>query len=395
MRCLTLSGVFAHFVHGPGPLRVHNKCQSYKLLGAVFLNSPFFLLSSNIWTTRNMKSSIFLTATGAALALANSIDKRAIETDIVVEYYTVTVTGNPPQSTPTQAAPTQAQAAPSEVSSGAKARPFPNSHQPAPVPQVDPEPSVVLVTVTAGTPESTMPPSPPVVTVTAGAPDNTMPPSPPVVTVTAGAPDSTTPPSPPVVTVTAGVPDSTAPPTAPQAAATAADDFQSQALFHHNIHRANHSSPEVTWNDEIAGYAAITAATCHFAHDMNEGNAGYGQNIALYGVSSGALALGETGAIKMAVTNMWYDGEFRAFLPSYYGQTTPDMTNFDTWGHLSQTIWSGSTSIGCAVKFCPAGTAYSNLDSWFSVCNYHPPGNINGLYALNIKSPRGDATVSV
>ncbi|KAI1819299.1 CAP domain-containing protein [Xylaria intraflava] len=297
-----------------------------------------------------MKSSIFLAATSAALALANPLDKRVVETDVVVDYFTVTVTGQPPKATPTQAETTQAattQAAPAENEpSNVKAKPFTNqppAEQPAPTSQ----PAVVVV-----------------------------------VTATANAAPHTTAASKPTSVV-----DTPAGPTA--------GSFQSEALYHHNIHRSNHSSPELTWNEQIAGWAGNTAKTCVFAHDMNQGDGHYGQNIALWGVSSGAQELGETGAIKMAATNMWYDGEFNAFLPSYYGEATPDMSNFEAWGHLSQMVWAGSTTVGCSVQFCPKGTAYSTLDAWFSVCNYSPPGNVGGAYGKNINRPKGDASVSV
>lgn len=108
--------------------------------------------------------------------------------------------------------------------------------------------------------------------------------------------------------------------------------------------------------------------------NRDQGSGGYGQNIALWGVSSGAEELGATGAVKMATTNMWYDGEFNSFLPEYYGKATPDMINFESWGHLSQVVWADTKTVGCHAQFCPRGTAYSNLDSWFTVCNYQPPG---------------------
>ncbi|KAI0536856.1 CAP domain-containing protein [Xylaria digitata] len=288
-----------------------------------------------------MKSSIFLAATGAILAFANPLEKRVWETETVVEYYTVTVTGDAPKAT----------------LSHVKVRPHTKPTQEAPVEQ--PEPT------TSSAPTTT---SQAVV----------------IVTVTPEQEKPTTTAKPSTVVDTPA-----------QASDSAGDSFQSAALYHHNIHRSNHSSPQVTWNDQIAGYAANTAATCKFAHDMTQGSGGYGQNIALWGVSSGAEELGATGAIKMATTNMWYDGEFNAFLPSYYGQATPDMSNFESWGHLSQVVWASTTSVGCHAQFCPKGTAYSNLDSWFTVCNYSPPGNVGGAYAKNINSPKGDASVVV
>ncbi|KAI8948386.1 CAP domain-containing protein [Xylaria longipes] len=290
-----------------------------------------------------MKSSIFLAATGAALALSNPLDKRVLETDVVVEYYTVTVTGGAPKPT------------------NVKVRPHARPHT-RPIQQLPP--------VEQPQPTTT---SQPYV----------------VVTVTPEAVPTTT---------TTTEPSTTAVETQAQATnqvSSEGDSMQSAALYHHNIHRSNHSSPAVSWNDEIAGYAGNTAATCVFAHDMTQGNGGYGQNIALWGVSSGAEKLGAAGAVKMATTNMWYDGEFNNFLPSYYGQATPDMGNFESWGHLSQLVWAASTTVGCAVQFCPKGTAYDNLDAWFTVCNYSPPGNVGGAYATNINQPKGDASVVV
>ncbi|KAI1273733.1 CAP domain-containing protein [Xylaria sp. FL0933] len=285
-----------------------------------------------------MKSSIFLAATSAAMALANPLDKRVLETEVVVEYYTVTVTGNAPEATPTQV----------------KFRPHTKPTEETPVEQPAPTTTSQPVVIVTVTPEETKP--------TTTAKPST------VVNTAAQASDS---------------------------ASSEGDSFESVAVYHHNIHRSNHSSPEVTWNSEIAGYAANTAATCKFAHDMTQGAGGYGQNIALWGVSSGAEELGAAGAVKMATTNMWYDGEFNSFLPSYYGQATPDMSNFEAWGHLSQLVWAGTTSVGCHAQFCPKGTAYSNLDSWFTVCNYSPPGNVGGAYGQNINPPKGDASVVV
>ncbi|KAI0458171.1 CAP domain-containing protein [Xylaria acuta] len=298
-----------------------------------------------------MKSSIFLAATGAgvALALSNPLNKRVLETEVVVEYYTVTVTGDAPKPTPTNV----------------KVRPHTRPAQQQP-PVEQPEPTTT---------------SQPVVYVTVTPEEEPKP------TTAAQKPETQPEPEPSTTVET--------PAQATNQVPSEGDSFQSTALYHHNIHRSNHSSPAMSWNDEIAGYAGNTASTCVFAHDMDQGNGGYGQNIALWGVSSGAEKLGATGAVKMAATNMWYDGEFNAFLPSYYGQATPDMGNFESWGHLSQLVWAASTTVGCAVQFCPKGTAYDNLDAWFTVCNYHPPGNVGGAYATNINRPKGDAAVVV
>jgi hypothetical protein len=71
-----------------------------------------------------------------------------------------------------------------------------------------------------------------------------------------------------------------------------------------------------------------------------------------------------------AIVNQWYYKEVNSFLPSYFGQKTPDMTNFGSWGHFSQVVWASSSSVGCASQLCPAGTIFTTYQSWFTVCNY-------------------------
>lgn len=44
--------------------------------------------------------------------------------------------------------------------------------------------------------------------------------------------------------------------------------YTSVALERHNIHRRNHSAPDMVWNAELAGYAKTVADSCKFAHDL-------------------------------------------------------------------------------------------------------------------------------
>lgn len=109
---------------------------------------------------------------------------------------------------------------------------------------------------------------------------------------------------------------------------------------------------------------------------------GYGQNLAAYGSSGNVAAFDPKLMLAKSISTQWYYGEVNSFLPSYYGQPTPDMSNFAAWGHFSQVIWKGSTSVGCASQYCPAGTIFSGLASWFTVCNYVPPGKIHFPHKL-------------
>lgn len=45
-------------------------------------------------------------------------------------------------------------------------------------------------------------------------------------------------------------------------------DFPGTAVWHHNIHRLNHSAGTVQWNPKYAASAGVLAATCNFHHDV-------------------------------------------------------------------------------------------------------------------------------
>lgn len=124
--------------------------------------------------------------------------------------------------------------------------------------------TVFVQPVAAATTSSTPPPPPPPPTTSSTPPPaatTTVPPPPPP-----PAPTTSTEAAPVVVPSPAPVVE--APTTTAAAAVASPTDYISTALYHHNVHRANHSAPDVTWSDTLAGYAAITAQKCVFAHDM-------------------------------------------------------------------------------------------------------------------------------
>ncbi|KAI2614972.1 PR-1-like protein [Hypoxylon sp. NC1633] len=304
-----------------------------------------------------MKSSILVAAGAVSLAMGGPLMKRKMITTWVVDYYTVTVTGAAETPKPT-------------LPHGEKHRPDTTTSIP-----------VVVVTVTPDAPApqpTTSIPEPAVV----------------VVTETYQAPSAPTTVASPVEEAPAAT--SPATPTATSAPEDpAGDDYPSMAVYRHNLHRSNHSAPEITWSDKLAGYASNTAATCHFAHDMDQGGGGYGQNIASWGLSSGASKLGDVGALKMAITDFWYNGEFHNFLPEFYGEATPsNTTDFEKWGHFTQLLWKASNEVGCASQYCESGTMYSGFDSWFTVCNYGPQGNVGGAYGDNVLRPLGKSVMA-
>jgi uncharacterized protein YkwD len=120
----------------------------------------------------------------------------------------------------------------------------------------------VAAATTSSTPPPPPPPPPPTTSTTLPLPSTTMvlPPPPPP------APTTSTEAAPVVVPSPAPVVEAAT--TTAAAAVASPTDYISTALYHHNVHRANHSAPDVTWSDTLAGYAAITAQKCVFAHDM-------------------------------------------------------------------------------------------------------------------------------
>lgn len=94
------------------------------------------------------------------------------------------------------------------------------------------------------------------------------------------------------------------------------------------------------------------------SRDMNGG--GYGQNIA-----SGMDANG----VADVISNMWYNSEVDLY-QGLYGQPSPDMSNFEAWGHFSQMVWKSTTHVGCATQDCPGGVQNGGGATAFTVCNY-------------------------
>ncbi|CAM1506277.1 Fc.00g059180.m01.CDS01 [Cosmosporella sp. VM-42] len=300
-----------------------------------------------------MKSAIFLACASAMLVSASPLRaphaKRIMVTDWVVDIVTVTVTAG------------------AEPTAGVVflEDPAPTTHK-----RVHhtrrPQPTKVVVTTTAA-PEPQVP-----ATTAAPAPE-------PETTVVEEKPSTT-----------AEGPKTSA--AAPVNGDISLDDFQTAVVDHHNLHRSNHSAPALEWDTTLAGYAENTANGCVFAHDMDQGDGGYGQNLASWGTSGDMEGL-QSKAAAMGVTNQWYNDEMNNW--SFYGQDNPPSgLDLNSFGHFTQLVWKSSTKIGCATVLCPAGTVLS-LPSWYTVCNYNPPGNFGGEYGNNVLKPLGGSMVTV
>ncbi|KFZ06970.1 hypothetical protein V501_06901 [Pseudogymnoascus sp. VKM F-4519 (FW-2642)] len=329
-----------------------------------------------------MRSSAIVLAGLSALALAAPVQKRAYVTDVVIDYVTVfvteglsttktsssvvpTTTSTPPVVTPTIVAPVLTDAI------------FLESTTPEPIPTPTPTPEPIVETPTpTPTPEApvtTQAPQQAVVVDTTPA-------------VTTPVVQETPVQAAPVVQTTAA---------AAPVASPAGTDYKSAVLFHHNVHRTNHSAPALTYSDELAGYAAQLAKTCVFKHDTSIGGGGYGQNLAQSGSSGDEKSRDPATISGGAISNQWYNGELPLFDPSMYGKNDPDMSNFHSWGHFSQVVWKGTGTVGCATVFCDTGSPMFSapFSGWYTVCNYGSPGNVGGQYAANVLKPLGKSAV--
>ncbi|KAJ5938029.1 PR-1-like protein [Penicillium verhagenii] len=151
-------------------------------------------------------------------------------------------------------------------------------------------------------------------------------------------------------------------------------NYPDKCLYSHNVHRRNHSAPDLMWNQKLADAAHNWAVQCKFAHNTHLLPNGYGQNLA---------ASGPTASISEHISDFWYNGEIEDF-ESHYGQPNPG-GNFDSYGHFTQVIWKGSTSVGCATQDCTS----TPLQMWMTVCNYDPPGNFLSQFNNNVMRPKG------
>lgn len=104
----------------------------------------------------------------------------------------------------------------------------------------------------------------------------------------------------------------------------------------------------------------------------DQGSGGYGQNLASWG-SDGNIASAKLDMAASGVTNQWYNGEFSKW--SYYGMDDPPAgANLMDWGHFTQVLWKDTSKLGCYTAMCDAGTVLDDYPSWYTVCNYDPPG---------------------
>ncbi|AMD19324.1 HBR423Wp [Eremothecium sinecaudum] len=136
--------------------------------------------------------------------------------------------------------------------------------------------------------------------------------------------------------------------------------FATQILDAHNELRARHSAPNLVWSDKLYRKAQNYVAklkTCNGT--LVHSNLPYGENLAL-------------GYNTTAAVNAWYD-EYKE-----YDYNNPGFSK--STGHFTQLIWANTTTLGCAYILC--GPYYGQ----YTICEYDPPGNIQGEFRDNVKN---------
>jgi len=123
----------------------------------------------------------------------------------------------------------------------------------------------------------------------------------------------------------------------------------------HNRFRAKHCAPALTWSKDVARvaqrWADELASRCVIQHSAGE----YGENLA-----AGSAEIVDAGH----TVAMWYDEVAKYdFKHGGFSMHT---------GHFTQLVWRDTARLGCGVSEC------KGLRIW--VCNYDPPGNVQGEY---------------
>ncbi|KAH9064170.1 PR-1-like protein [Lactarius vividus] len=166
------------------------------------------------------------------------------------------------------------------------------------------------------------------------------------------------PPPPPPTTSSTPPPSST-----PSSSGTVSSDNIPAYLSAHNNVRAQHGANPLTWSDALSSKAQQWADGCHFEH--SGGTLGrFGENLAA-GTGSGYT-------IATAVKS-WTDEV------SDYDPSNPVAS------HFTQVVWKATTQVGCAVKDCSGIFDPKFGIAHFHVCEYSPPGNVDGEYADNVQ----------
>lgn len=126
-----------------------------------------------------------------------------------------------------------------------------------------------------------------------------------------------------------------------------------------NAFRAKNCAGPVSWDADLAAKAKVTAE-----HNRDIGTLehdkvrpGYGQNLAYTNMGYG-------GNPYINAEQLWEDEKPAWDATCMFSENT---------GHYTQTVWKGTTHVGCATAVGKDGRTYI-------ACDYSPAGNVSGQY---------------
>lgn len=175
----------------------------------------------------------------------------------------------------------------------------------------------------------------------------------------------------------------------PRLATPTDDSLADWFLYYHNIHRRNHSAPDMIWSTELEKDAAILfgeyATEGKSGHIMGINGDTYGQNLASaqFWSSGSAATYGDYVVSNQQAANgsaaMWYhegDNLSAAAWAAIEAKTTNS--------HFTQMISPVSTLLGCAVSQSGYTSANGYSNGYSVACNYgnnklNDPGDTPGL----------------
>jgi uncharacterized protein YkwD len=147
----------------------------------------------------------------------------------------------------------------------------------------------------------------------------------------------------------------------PAGAGDAPSDARAFVDAHTRV-RERHCAPPLRWSKTLEAEAKrwaqhLRSKGCALEHSRGR----YGENLA--GGTHGSLD-------AAAVVDMWAgEGARYDFRRGGFSMST---------GHFTQVVWRGTSELGCARASC------GGIDVF--VCEYDPPGNVEGQYRDNVRA---------
>eukprot|EP00754_Rhynchopus_humris_P011821 Rhum_TRINITY_DN14249_c6_g2::Rhum_TRINITY_DN14249_c6_g2_i1::g.76901::m.76901 len=146
---------------------------------------------------------------------------------------------------------------------------------------------------------------------------------------------------------------------------TAIVDEFNKYRAHHGACPLKYNAAVGDWVKSTAGFALTCSGTMKHNHDPN-----YGETIATV-FSMNALNVFDPGE----AANHWYCHEEGCYTNYDSNDFVPGL------GHFTQTVWRGTTEVGCAMCQKPQGPG----TLVFVFCGFTAPGNVGHQFVANVK----------